>query len=159
MGLVELRERIDEPAVRALLEAAHRGSLEAAVDQNRARDWVLVGWEEDGVLVASAGVERVTSEEVRLRSVAVAPERRARGIGRALVGALAEVAAARRLVAETDADSSGFSERCGFAVEPAPPKGGRASFRCTRVLEPRAAAPEAVSAATLGGREGAIRES
>jgi GNAT superfamily N-acetyltransferase len=81
------------------------------------------------VLVASAGLDRVTSEEVRLRSVAVAPERRARGIGRVCLWArFAEVAAARRLVAETDADSCGLYG-CASAWEPARPLDGRRA-RC-----------------------------
>jgi GNAT superfamily N-acetyltransferase len=54
-----------------------------------------------------AGVER-DGDELVVRSVAVAPERRRQGVGRGLLNALADVATARRLVAETDEDAVGF---------------------------------------------------
>lgn len=156
MALVDLRARCDDPAVRALAAHAHGSaeSLERAPDRYRAREWALVGWEEDGELAACAGVERVAQQEIVLRSVAVAPDRRGRGVGRALVEALAQAATARTLVAETDAAAVGFYRRCGFTVEQL---GDR--FRCVRTIEARAADSGAVSALTLGELEQAIRES
>jgi GNAT superfamily N-acetyltransferase len=160
VSLIPLRGREDEPGMRALLADAHGSPdcVEAAVGRYRAGDWILVGWEEAAGVVACAGVERDGSEIV-LHSVGVSAERRGRGVGRALVDALADVATASRLVAETDDDAVGFYRSCGFAVEPAAPRDGRARFRCTRPVEARAAPAAAVRALTLGEVEAAIRAS
>jgi GNAT superfamily N-acetyltransferase len=153
MALVDLRGRVDEDAVLALLALAHGDELDAVLPGYRAREWGLVGWAEDEAPVACAGVERLDGDELRLRAVAVAPDRRGRGIGRALLDAVAGVATARRLVAEADRDGAEFLRRCGFAVGPA--GGGR--FRCTRALE--GAAADDAGATTLAQVEDAIRAS
>ncbi len=72
----------DEPAVAALLDAARLpldGMLEALP--------CFVVAEDDGAIVGVAGIEAcgVTGEHALLRSVAVDPAWRARGLGRALV--------------------------------------------------------------------------
>jgi GNAT superfamily N-acetyltransferase len=158
VGLVPLRGREGEPGVRALLEAAHgsTGSAERAVAHYRSGDWILVGYDVDGDVVACAGVEH-DGDDILVRSVAVAADRRGRGLGRALVDALGDVATARRLVAETDEDAVGFYRRCGFAVEEIEPKGGRARFRCSRGVDAQAAPPAHVRAFTLRELEDAIR--
>jgi GNAT superfamily N-acetyltransferase len=97
MGLILLSGRESEPQLRALLADAH-GTPEAV---ERA------GWEEDGDVGACAGVQR-DGDDIVVRSVAVAPERRGQGVGQAPVEALVDVATARRLVAETDEDAVGF---------------------------------------------------
>lgn len=99
MGLVDLRGQENDPDVRALISLAHTSpeSLEQAVTRYRDGDWVLMGWEVEGEVVACAGVERLSSSEVGLLSVAVSPEHRGQGVGRALIDTLADVAAARRL--------------------------------------------------------------
>ena len=155
MGLVDLRGRHDEEAVRALLELAHGSpdSLARAVARYAAGEWVLTGWDEDGEIAAACGVHRIDAEELRLRSVAVAPDRRRRGIGRALVGALAAAATARRLVAETDADGSAFYERCGFEVTSV----GDGRFRCVRSIAPTPASASQTAAFTLAELEDAVR--
>jgi N-acetylglutamate synthase-like GNAT family acetyltransferase len=153
--LVDLRGRHDEEAVRGLLALAHGSpeSLERAVARYATGEWMLTGWDDDGELAATCGVHRVDDDELRLRSVAVAPGRRRRGIGRALVGALAAAATAKRLVAETDADGAGFYERCGFEVTSA--GGGR--FRCVRPIAPVPADQSQVAAFTLAELEDAVR--
>ncbi len=161
MGLVDLRGRESDDAVRPLLSFAH-GSPEAvdrAVARYREHEWVLVGWEDDGEIVGCAGVQRISSSEIRIRSVAVVPERRGRGIGRALLAALVDVSSACRLVAETNEDAAGFHSRCGFSVEEIQPKRGRARFQCSRIIEALPAPPRAVRAFTFADLESAIRES
>jgi ribosomal protein S18 acetylase RimI-like enzyme len=69
---------------------------------------------------------------VAICSIAVASAWRGRGLGRTLIKALAERARAKRVVAETDDAAVGFYRRCGFAVEEAPPKHGRARYWCVR---------------------------
>jgi len=52
-----------------------------------------------------------------------------------LLDALADRFEARRVVAETDDDAVGFYRSCGFVIEGAPPKFGRARYWCTRESE------------------------
>ncbi len=161
MTLVDLRGREDDPAVSSLIgqgTGSPAGS-ERAADRYRRGDWILLGWEEDGRVVGCVGVERDEQRDIALHSVAVAPDQRGRGVGRALIDALAEVATTRRLVAETDADAAGFYERCGFEVEPIGAEKGTERFRCVRDLPVRAAPREEVSAITLGDLERALRGS
>jgi hypothetical protein len=141
--------------VLALLALAHGPVLDDVLPRYRAREWGLVGWAEDGTPVACAGVQRLGADEVRLRAVAVALERRGRGIGRTLVDEVAGVAIARRLVAEADGDEAAFLRRCGFAVEPA----GEGRFVCTRSLDSAPADLADSGATTLADLEAAIRAS
>ena len=70
---------------------------------------------------------------VVLEYIAVAPELRGDGIGRALVDALASVSG--QVVAETDDDSVGFYRALDFDIGPAPsdPRWpGRRRYRCVR---------------------------
>ncbi len=159
MGLVDLRGRENEPAVRSLLVHAHgsRESIERALACYRERRWILIGWEEEDELAACAGVERRDSTTIALHSVAVVPERRLRGIGRALIDGLASVGTARRIVAETDADAAAFYGRCGFRVSPIDTKGDRGRFRCVRTIETRPGSASEVFAFTLRDLERAIR--
>jgi predicted GNAT family acetyltransferase len=134
MGLVDLRGREKAPEVRALLEPV-RGSIP-------------IGWEEEGDLVACAAVERTGPDEIALRSIVVAAERRGRGYGRALVDAIADVATSRRLVADCDPGARPFLERCAFVVD---------EGRCVRELGAAAAPAEHIAAMTLAELEDAVR--
>ena len=70
---------------------------------------------------------------VVLEYIAVAPESRGDGIGRALVDSLASVSG--RVVAETDNDAVGFYRALDFDIGPAPsdPRWpGRRRYRCVR---------------------------
>jgi GNAT superfamily N-acetyltransferase len=146
VGLVDLRGREDDADVRNLLP------------RRDDRTGILIGWEQDGDLVACAAVER-DERDLVLRALAVADDKRGRGIGRSLLDAVTGVATARRLVAETDDASVGFLQRCGFSVEELEPRGDGARFRCVRAIEGRPAAPDKVQSITLGDLEAAIRSS
>jgi N-acetylglutamate synthase-like GNAT family acetyltransferase len=161
VALVNLRDRHDERAVRELLRHATGSASSAERARRRVadRDWALVGWEEEGELAACAGVERLAEDAVELHAVAVVPARRGRGVGRALVDAVAAVINAPELVAETDDDAVGFYRRCGFDVTPAGTRGGRPRYRCVRRLLASAAPPASVRAPTLASLEAAIRAS
>ena len=86
------------------------------------------------MIVACAGAEKLGGGTIGIRSIAVAPAWRNRGVGRALIDALVKHHNAARVVAETDDDAVGFYRRCGFAAEDAPPKFGRARYWCVREI-------------------------
>jgi ribosomal protein S18 acetylase RimI-like enzyme len=137
MNLIDLRGRQDEPAVRRVLERSHGSTeaLEEACAHYRSGEWAFIGWQEGEEILACAGAEKLNSDTIGIRSIAVAPPWRNRGLGRTLIDALAERAPwAERVVAETDDDAVGFYRRCGFAVENAPPKFGRARYWCVREI-------------------------
>lgn len=159
MGLVDLRGRDGELSVRSLLQFAHGSptSLKRSIARYRDGSWMLIGWEEGGEVVACLGLERDERRDLILHSLAVTPGHRHRGIGRALIDAVAEVATTRQLVAETDAEAASFYSRCGFTVEQVAAKVGRARFRCVRSIEARPAATQAVAALTLAELEEVIR--
>jgi ribosomal protein S18 acetylase RimI-like enzyme len=94
----------------------------------------VIGWQEGDETLACAGAERLGTDTIGIRSIAVAPAWRNRGLGRTLLNALAERLGAKRIVAETDEDGVGFYGRCGFAVEDAPAKFGRARYWCVREI-------------------------
>jgi ribosomal protein S18 acetylase RimI-like enzyme len=134
MNLMDLSGRQDEPAVRRVLEQSHGSpaALEEACAHYRSGEWTFIGWQEGHEILACAGAENLGSGTIGIRSIAVAPTWRDRGLGRALIDSLAERARAKRVVAETDDDAVGFYRRCGFAVEDAPPKSGRPRYWCVR---------------------------
>ena len=88
-----------------------------------------------GPLGAPTSVAAYVSQSygVVLEYIAVAPELRGDGIGRALVDALAGVSG--QVVAETDDDAVGFYRALNFDIGPAPsdPRWpGRRRYRCVR---------------------------
>jgi len=117
-----------------LLEHLHSRAerIEEARNHYRSGQWTFLGWEVKGLVVACAGSEPLDSGTIGIRSIAVAPTWRNRGIGRALIDALAKQAEAEHVVADTDDDAVGFYRSCGFSVEDAPPKFGRTRYWCTR---------------------------
>ena len=91
----------------------------------------MAGGEE---ILACAGAEQLTGGTIGIRSIAVAPAWRHRGLGRTLLDSLAGRAGASMVVAETDDDAVGFYRRCGFAIEDAPPKFGRPRYWCVHEI-------------------------
>ena len=134
MNLIDLSGRQDEPGVRVVLEQSHGSTeaLEEACAGYRSGQWTFIGWQEEDEVVACAGSQPLATDTIGIRSIAVAPQWRNRGLGRTLIDALAERAGATRVVAETDDDAVGFYRRCGFRVEDSPPKFGRARYWCVR---------------------------
>ena len=160
-GHVDLRGREDESDVLELLADAHgsRASVERALRRYRDGEWRLIGWQEQGRLVACAGVSRDPDRSVVLHSVAVARGSRGRGIGRTLLEFIADHAAAPRLLAETDEEAAEFYRRCGFEVESLARRRDGQRFRCVRTIVFQPGAPRAVHAWTLAELERAIRSS
>jgi ribosomal protein S18 acetylase RimI-like enzyme len=137
----DLRPRLDEPAVRALLEAltsrVDDGEVDRIADRSRDRaDTRLLGlvversWEAQhiapGTPIACLGLELGhDGDEAEITALAVLPEWRAQGYARALIfGACAHLGL-RAVEVETDADAVDFFRAAGFTVKRA---GKR--FRC-----------------------------
>jgi N-acetylglutamate synthase-like GNAT family acetyltransferase len=92
----------------------------------------LLGWQDGDEILACAAAENYDANTIGIRSIAVVPSWRNKGLAHALVDALAERMDAERVVAETDDDAVRFYRRCGFSVEDAPQKLGRARYWCVR---------------------------
>jgi hypothetical protein len=135
--IVDLRGRERDPDVRALL------------DRRWPESTVLIGWNDAaGELVGCVAVERLGADDLEVRGLTVPDDEAG-----AMLDALAGVVTAERLLAETDEAGAGLYTDCGFTPEALP--GGR--VRCTRAIDATPAAPDAVTATTLGELEAAIR--
>src|SRR6516164_6135363 len=112
MALVDLRGREREPDVLSLLDADPA--------------WVLVGWSRDDELVACAGVERSTPDDVVVRAL----EARHADDARALLDFIATSATAARIVAEVGATDAAVYAEAGFECEQL----ADSRVRCTRLV-------------------------
>jgi hypothetical protein len=135
MSIVDLRGREREPEVLAL------------VDPDPA--WTIVGWSDGDQLVACAGVERLSDDDVAVRTIGA----RSDADASALLGAIAHVATGSRLVAEIDEHSADVYRLSGFMLEAT----AEGRVRCVRVLEEVEGRLASVHAATLQETEAAIR--
>ena len=135
MSIVDLRGREGEPDVLELVEPDPA--------------WTIVGWSEDDRLVACAGFERLSEDEVAVRGLGA----RSDDAARALLGAIARVATGARLVAEVDARTAGLYRSSGFTVEQVEPE----RVRCTLALEETEATATSIRSVTLQETEAAIR--
>jgi ribosomal protein S18 acetylase RimI-like enzyme len=129
---VDLRARLDEPAVRPVLEVLTSGGDGGEVDAiaNRYRDTharlfglvVEKSWEAQhiapGTPIACLGLELTDDgDEAEITALAVLPDWRNQGFARALIFGACEHLGLRAVTAETGADSLGFFRASGFAVE------------------------------------------
>jgi predicted N-acetyltransferase YhbS len=142
MGLVDLRGRAGDAAVRALAARVRPGEGELPR--------LLVGWEADDELVGCIGIDRVGDRELALTNLFVLEEHRSRGIGGALVEAVVAGAPVERFRVRCDPGVAGFFERCGFVRE--------GEGRLVRDV-PTDPDPVASAAVTLTDLEAAIRAS
>ncbi len=125
MSVVDLAGREHEAAVINLLAAAqtHRSSEDAltrapSIGDAYARSETLRLWGDEfqGDVVGVVGVERVGPDAAVIRDLAVAPEKRRHGIGRALLDFLRSEGGLVALEGDTVAAAAPFYERCGFRV-------------------------------------------
>ncbi|MBI4311269.1 MAG: GNAT family N-acetyltransferase [Chloroflexi bacterium] len=99
-------------------------------------EWHVFGYRVGGDVVAFIGIQLLTSREAVIRHIAVLPQRRKQGIGRALIGHSLKRLALFRLTAETDADAVGFYHTCGFTAASLGTDGrGVERFTCVLALE------------------------
>jgi ribosomal protein S18 acetylase RimI-like enzyme len=135
---VDLRPRLDEPSVRALLEllTSRTDDVDRIADRYRGTDTQLLGlvveksWEAHdiapGTPIACIGLERRDNrDEAEITSLAVLPYWRGQGFARALIFGTCAYLGLRAVEAEADADTVDFYRAIGFAVD-SPGEG----FRC-----------------------------
>jgi ribosomal protein S18 acetylase RimI-like enzyme len=149
---VDLRSRLDEPAVRAVLEVlawqGDEGQVDCIADRYRDAGAQLLGvvversWEAQGIApgtpIACIGLERRGRDEAAITSLAVLPDWRRQGFARALTFGACEQLGLRAVEAETDADAVGFYRSTGFAVESLGERyPGVERFGCRLELPPR----------------------
>lgn len=159
---MDLRGREGEDLLQPLIADAHgsAASVDRALEYYRTREWSLVGWQENGHVVAIAGLQRDGKEgDVVLRSLAVASDRRCRGIARSLIDGITDILNCQNLVAEADTDGAEFCGRVGFTIRPAELTDGRPRFHCVRPIQVALADPGVTHALTLAEVEDAIRQS
>ncbi len=76
----------------------------------------MYGYELDNRIVGVIGIQPQASNSAIIRDLAVAPDVRRRGIGRALIDHLCKGLAFDALEGDTLQPAIGFYERCGFTV-------------------------------------------
>jgi N-acetylglutamate synthase-like GNAT family acetyltransferase len=124
---IDLSSRLDDAELHALISHAvgypTPEKLAAIMQLHREGARRLVGIERDARLVACLSYECVNAERTVIQHIAVAPDTRESGLGRALLAWLRDTTSPSALEAETDADAVDFYRECGFET--------------TRVVDPR----------------------
>lgn len=124
MQLTDLSSRLDTAEVRALLlalgyptaiAATKADSVIAEYQANPQQP--ILGAEHNGELVGLIGLRLEGGGTAVIRHIVVQPAWRGHGVGGAMIRAVCEQFALRRLAAETDRDAVDFYRRCGFEVE------------------------------------------
>lgn len=116
----DLTRLLGDPRIAELLRPAVGNPTPekiASIVQQYSSPWKLRGFERDGRVDACIGVEIIALGEAVIHHIAVAPTWRRKGLGRALIAAARQEFDLYRMSAETNSESLGFYQRCGFQVE------------------------------------------
>jgi ribosomal protein S18 acetylase RimI-like enzyme len=116
----DIKSNLDNPTVRMLLgESAGDKSTEATdrkmAEFRRRDDFNLYGWIENDKILGVCGIE-VYSDWVEIYNIAVVPEIRKRGIGKAMITAVQQKYKTN-VRSETDDGAVEFYRKCGFETE------------------------------------------
>mgnify|MGYP001055350367 CR=1 FL=1 len=130
-----INSRVDEPAIRELLECAvvfDPDALESAVRLYRESDtYKLYGYEEEDGIAGVIGYRLNASKTLEITHLAVHPERRMKGYGRALVLLALTEAGPDRMEAVTDEEGADFYRSIGFQITGFQDEAsGEERFRC-----------------------------
>jgi GNAT superfamily N-acetyltransferase len=94
--------------------------------------WRLMGCRSGATIVGCIGLELGADDAATIRHIAVVPEHRGEGIGRALIQQALRTFALTQISAETHYDAVEFYRACGFAVQNLGEKyPGTTRFLCT----------------------------
>lgn len=138
--LIDLRPRLDDPAVRDLLaesmfDPAPDRLDELAANYRSAPERQLLGIDHGDGVIACVGLTLGAAGVAVVTNIAVAPLARGRGLGRTLIDSAAALFALSTLEAETDRDAVEFYRHCGFAIHSLGERyPGTERFRCTRAF-------------------------
>ena len=118
--LVDIKNKLDNPSVRKLMnESAWDKSTEAldrkAAEFRRNANCHLYGWIENDEILGVCGIV-IHSDYVEIYNIAVDPNARKNGIGKAMISAVQEKYK-MTVKAETDDGAVGFYRKCGFETE------------------------------------------
>ena len=116
----DIENELDNPIVRNLVNASAGDKSTEALDRKvaefrRREDLHLYGWIENDEILGVCGIE-VHSDYVEIYNIAVDPNNRKHGIGRAMITAVQQKYK-RTVKAETDDDAVEFYRKCGFETE------------------------------------------
>lgn len=115
-----INARVDEPAIRELLECAvlfDPDALETAARLYREGDtYKLYGYEEEGGIAGIIGFRVNASGTLEIEHLAVHPEQRMKGFGRALVLLALTEAGPERMEAVTDEAGADFFAASDFRL-------------------------------------------
>jgi len=111
---------LENPTVRRLVSASAFDQSVEATDKRmeefrRREDLYLYGWVENSEILGTCGVE-VHSDCIVIRNIAVDPNARKRGIGKAMIAAVQQKFKTT-VKAETDDGAVEFYRKCGFETE------------------------------------------
>ena len=118
--LCDMKNDLENPIVRKLVSASAYDQSTEATDKRmeefrRREDLHLYGWIENNEVLGTCGIE-VHSDCVVIRGIAVDPNVRKRGIGRAMITAVQQ-RYKTTVEAETDDGAVEFYRKCGFETE------------------------------------------
>ncbi len=118
--LICLKDYWNQDAVKELLALCMAaGGKAAEQEMNRyftGDSGELFGCFVNGELSGITGLRRESEHAVEIRHIAVKPEWRGKGIGRAMIEEIGRAAGVETIKAETDHEAAGFYRSAGFAV-------------------------------------------
>ena len=117
---VDIKNELDNPIVRKLVNESAGDKSTEAMDRKAAEfrcneNWHLYGWIENGKILGVCGCV-IYSDYVEIYNIAVDPNNRKSGIGKAMINA-AQEKYNMTLKAETDDGAVEFYRKCGFETE------------------------------------------
>ena len=134
--IIDLADRLDALDISKLISLSMGNPNEARITETlhhyRSEDaWHLFGDERERLLLGCVGFT-VDGQAGELRHIAVRPEHRGTGIGKAMLVTAVDRFDLSELTAETDQEAVGFYRKCGFRVESLGERyPGTERYRCT----------------------------
>lgn len=121
-SIEDFGRELENPRLRAVLApAVYRPTAERLAqicERYRTEPgWRMLGCRSGEEIVGCLGLSFGPADQATIRHISVAPDRRERGIGSAMIRYTVATFALIHLSAETDRDAVEFYRKCGFAVQ------------------------------------------